>query len=61
MLARFFEDHKQNKPFQGRRMGSLIDARGGNPADVLFDVLIEEDGSVPRPGYSTIPSRTCSW
>ena len=39
--------HERNKPFQGRRMSDLIAARGGNPADVLFDVLIEEDGSVP--------------
>ena len=39
--------HERNKPFQGRRMSDLIEARGGNPADVLFDVLIEEDGSVP--------------
>lgn len=39
--------HERNKPFQGRRMSELIEARGGNPADVLFDVLIEEDGSVP--------------
>ena len=39
--------HERNKPFQGRRMSELIQARGGNPADVLFDVLIEENGSVP--------------
>ena len=39
--------HERNKPFQGRRMSDLIEARGGDPADVLFDVLIEEDGSVP--------------
>jgi N-acyl-D-aspartate/D-glutamate deacylase len=39
--------HERNKRFQGRRMSDLIEARGGNPADVLFDVLIEEDGSVP--------------
>lgn len=39
--------HERNKPFQGRRMSELIAARGGNPADVLFDVLIEEEGSVP--------------
>ena len=39
--------HERNKPFQGRRMSDLIKARGGNPADVLFDLLIEEDGSVP--------------
>lgn len=28
-------------------MSELIAARGGHPADVLFDVLIEEAGSVP--------------
>jgi N-acyl-D-aspartate/D-glutamate deacylase len=39
--------HERNKRFQGRRMSELIQARGGNPADVLFDVLIEENGSVP--------------
>ncbi len=37
----------RNKPFQGKRMSDLIAARGGNPADVLFDVLVEEGGSVP--------------
>jgi N-acyl-D-amino-acid deacylase len=37
----------RNKPFQGKRMSDLIAARGGNPADVLFDVLLEEGGSVP--------------
>ena len=39
--------HERNKPFQGKRMSELIAARGGNPADVLFDVLLEENGSVP--------------
>jgi N-acyl-D-amino-acid deacylase len=39
--------HERNKRFQGRRMSELIQARGGHPADVLFDVLIEENGSVP--------------
>ena len=39
--------HERNRPFQGKRMSELIAARGGNPADVLFDVLIEENGSVP--------------
>ncbi len=38
---------ERNKPFQGKRMSELIKARGGHPADVLFDVLIEERGSVP--------------
>ena len=39
--------NERNKPFQGRRMSELIAARGGHPADVLFDVLLEEKGSVP--------------
>ncbi len=37
----------RNKPFQGRRMSELIAARGGDPVMVLFDVLWEENGSVP--------------
>jgi N-acyl-D-aspartate/D-glutamate deacylase len=37
----------RNRPFQGKRMSDLIAARGGHPADVLFDVLLEEGGSVP--------------
>jgi N-acyl-D-amino-acid deacylase len=28
-------------------MSELIQARGGDPVDVLFDVLLEENGSVP--------------
>ena len=39
--------HERNKPFQGKRMSDLIAARGGHPADVLFDVLLEEGGSAP--------------
>ncbi len=39
--------NERNKPFQGKRMSDLIAARGGHPADVLFDVLLEEGGSVP--------------
>ena len=39
--------HERNRPFQGRRMSDLIAARGGHPADVLFDVLLEENGGVP--------------
>jgi N-acyl-D-aspartate/D-glutamate deacylase len=39
--------NEKNTPFQGKRMSELISARGGNPADVLMDVLIEENGSVP--------------
>jgi N-acyl-D-amino-acid deacylase len=50
----------RNTPFEGKRMSELIQARGGDPrdnpldpdgrrraVDVLFDVLIEEGGSVP--------------
>jgi N-acyl-D-amino-acid deacylase len=37
----------RNKPFQGKRMSELIAARGGDPVDVLFDLLVEEGGSVP--------------
>jgi N-acyl-D-aspartate/D-glutamate deacylase len=35
-----------NQPFVGQRMSALIEARGGHPVDVLFDVLLEEGGSV---------------
>src|SRR5262249_35215800 len=38
---------ERNKPFQGKRMSDLIAARGGDPVHVLFDVLLEENGSVP--------------
>jgi N-acyl-D-aspartate/D-glutamate deacylase len=38
---------ESNRPFVGKTMGELIRARGGETTDVLFDVLIEEDGSVP--------------
>jgi len=38
---------EKNKLFTGKRMSELIEARGGNPLDVLFDVLLEEGGSVP--------------
>ena len=37
----------RNTPFQGKRMAELIAARGGDPVEVLFDVLLEESGSVP--------------
>ncbi|MFN7998517.1 MAG: D-aminoacylase [Bryobacteraceae bacterium] len=39
--------NQRNQPFVGKRMSDLIRARGGDPVDVLFDVLIEEGGSVP--------------
>jgi N-acyl-D-aspartate/D-glutamate deacylase len=38
--------NEKNKPFVGKRMSELIKARGGDPVDVLFDVLLEENGSV---------------
>lgn len=40
-------DQEKNKPFVGKRMSDLIASRGGDPVDVLLDVLIEENGSVP--------------
>ncbi len=39
-------ERPRNRPFIGRRMSELIEARGGDPVEVLFDVLLEEDGSV---------------
>ena len=39
--------NERNTPFQGKRMAELIAARGGDPVEVLFDVLLEENGSVP--------------
>jgi N-acyl-D-aspartate/D-glutamate deacylase len=45
MLLVSLNDRK-NKPFVGKRMSELIEARGGDPAEVLFDVLLEERGSV---------------
>jgi len=44
LLVSFSQE--QNKPFVGKRMSELIAARGGDPVDVLFDVLLEENGSV---------------
>ncbi len=38
---------EKNRPFVGRRMGDLIRSRGGDPVEILFDVLLEEEGSVP--------------
>jgi N-acyl-D-aspartate/D-glutamate deacylase len=38
---------ERNRPYQGKRMSELIAARGGDPVDVLFDLLLEENGSVP--------------
>jgi N-acyl-D-aspartate/D-glutamate deacylase len=39
--------NERNASFQGKRMSELIAARGGDPVNVLFDVLLEENGSVP--------------
>jgi len=39
-------DQPANRPFVGQRMSDLVEARGGDPVDVLFDVLLEEGGSV---------------
>ncbi len=39
--------NERNLPFTGKRMSELIKARGGDPVEVLFDVLLEENGSVP--------------
>jgi N-acyl-D-amino-acid deacylase len=45
LLVSFRTD--RNRPFEGKRMSELIAARGGDPVEVLFDVLLEEHGSVP--------------
>ena len=45
MLLVSFRSEK-NKPFVGKRMSELIAARGGDPVEVLFDVLLEENGGV---------------
>ena len=45
MLLVSLEDPK-NRPFVGKRMSELIESRGGDPVEVLFDVLLEENGSV---------------
>jgi len=36
----------KNQPYVGKRMSELIADRGGDPVDVLLDVLLEEKGSV---------------
>lgn len=38
---------ESNKQWVGKRMSELIASRVGDPVGTLFDVLIEEDGSVP--------------
>ncbi|MCP5112080.1 MAG: amidohydrolase family protein [bacterium] len=35
-----------NQRFVGKRMSELIASRGGDPVEVLFDLLLEEEGSV---------------
>src|SRR5216117_3800149 len=35
------------KRFEGKRMSEVIQERGGNPIDVLFELLIANGGSVP--------------
>ncbi len=35
-----------NRTFVGRRMSEFIEARGGDPFDVFFDLLVEEGGRV---------------
>ena len=37
----------KNKPFVGKRMSELLAARGGDPVETFFDILLEESGSVP--------------
>ena len=39
--------NEKNKQFIGKRMSDVIAARGGDPVDVLCDLLIQENGSVP--------------
>ena len=38
--------HPSNRSFVGRRMSDFVEARGGDPIDALFDLLLEEGGSV---------------
>ncbi|MBW7995469.1 MAG: D-aminoacylase [Candidatus Glassbacteria bacterium] len=38
---------EKNQDLIGRRMSEVIEMRGGEPTDVLFDLLLEEGGSVP--------------
>ncbi|MEX0681773.1 MAG: D-aminoacylase [Balneolales bacterium] len=37
----------ENKPFEGRRMGELLNHRGGDPVETFFDILLEENGDIP--------------
>jgi N-acyl-D-amino-acid deacylase len=39
-------ERPENRPFVGKRMSDLIEARGGEPVEVLFELLLEEGGSV---------------
>lgn len=38
---------EKNRELIGKRMNEVIEMRGGEPSDVLFDILLEEGGSVP--------------
>lgn len=37
----------KSQPFVGKRMSDLLAARGGDPVETFFDILLEENGSVP--------------
>lgn len=39
--------HPAYRAYQGRRMHEVMAARGGAPIDVLFDMLVDNGGSVP--------------
>lgn len=38
---------QENQPFVGRRFGDFVRDRGMDPVEALFDLLLEENGSVP--------------
>lgn len=38
--------NEKNKPFVGKRVGELLRARGGDPVEAFFDLLLEENGNV---------------
>jgi len=35
-----------NKPYQGKRLSEIADLRGKDPIETMFDLLVEENGSV---------------
>lgn len=39
--------NEKNLPFVGKSMGDLVRSRGPDPVQMLFDLLLEENGSVP--------------